>query len=329
MRLGGDEPIMLPDREGGGVARHGIGARPFLRAVANNRILLLMLAPAVVYVIAFSYLPMGGLVLAFKDFNFHSGIFKSPWCGWDNFKYLFISNKLWPLTRNTLLYNLAFIGVGLVLEVGFAVLFNEIGNRIFKKTFQSLTFLPFFISWVVVVAISQSIFSYEHGILNKVLVAFGAQRENIYGDPKAWPFLLVGFRAWKMTGYGIVIYLSAITGIDPEIYEAATIDGANAWQKIRYVTLSSLVPTMIIMVLLSVGQIFRGDFGLFYQMVGNNGQILSVADILDLFVYRALATTGDIGMASAAGMYQSILCLVTIMTVNAVIKRIDAGYALF
>lgn len=301
----------------------------FVKTFLDCKLLLLMLLPALAYVIIFSYLPMTGIVLAFKKFNYQDGIFGSPWCGWNNFRFLIISNKLWPLTRNTLLYNFAFITVGMTLEVGFAIVINELGNKYFKKVFQSFMFLPYFISWVVVVAIVQAMFSYEFGFLNKLVEMMGFSRFNIYASAKPWPFLLVLFKAWKQTGYGTVVYLANITGMDQGIYEAAEIDGANIWQRIRHITIPCLVPTMIIMFLLAIGQIFRGDFGLFYQMVGNNAQLLETTDILDLFIYRALATTNDIGMSSAAGLYQSVLCFATIMTVNFTIKKIQPDYSLF
>ena len=300
-----------------------------LRHFLNNKYLYLMLIPAFLYVVIFSYLPMGGLVIAFKNFNYVKGIFGSDWVGLKNFRFLFMSNKLWFLTRNTLLYNLAFMAFGMLFEVAFAIIINELTSKRYKRAFQSFMFLPYFISWVVVAAILQATLSYEFGLVNNILSALGMNRVNIYANKEIWPFLLVFFRLWKVTGYGMVIYLATITGIDQALYEAAEIDGANLWQKIRFVTLPSLVPTMIIMFLLGLGHVFRGDFGLFYQLIGNNAALLQKADILDLFIYRALSSTSDLGMAAAAGLYQSILCFVTIMTVNTVIKKIEPDYTLF
>jgi putative aldouronate transport system permease protein len=303
--------------------------KTFLKKVYQNRILLAMLIPATVFVIVFSYIPMTGLILAFKNYNYSGGIYGSPWAGLTNFQFLIISNKLWPLIRNTLLYNFAFIVFGMMFQIGLAVLISELGNRYFKKAFQSFIFLPYFISWVVVAAIAQNVFSYEYGVFNKLLEIVGMERINIYEQAAVWPYLLVFFKVWKDAGYGMVIYMAAITNIDQEIYEAAKIDGANIWQRTYHITIAGLVPTMVIMFLLAVGQIFRGDFGLFYQLVGNNGQVLAVADILDLFVYRALSSTGDVGMASAAGLFQSLLCFATIMTVNFIIKKVQPEYTLF
>ena len=301
----------------------------FFRQVKRHKYLLLMLVPAVVLTIMFSYLPMTGIVLAFKNFNYQDGIYFSPWSGLDNFKYLFISKKLWPLTRNTMLYNLAFLFLGMVFQVALAILINEAVNKYFKKITQSFIFLPYFISWVVVSAMFQAFFGYEHGIFNNIIEFFGADRINLYSNAGYWPFILVFCNLWKGAGYGSVVYLAAITGLDAEVGEAAEVDGANVWQRIRHITIPSLLPTMIIMFLLGCGNMFRGDFGMFYQLVGSNANILSTTDILDLFVYRALMTNTDIGMSSASGLYQSLLCFVTIMIMNGVVKKIEPDYSLF
>ena len=301
----------------------------FLKTAWDCKILLAMLLPALTYVVIFSYIPMTGIVLAFKKYNYVDGIYGSPWVGFDNFKFLIISDKLWPLTRNTLLYNIAFIFLGMFLAVAFAIVINELTNKVFKKIFQSFMFLPYFISWVVVQAIFQAIFGYEYGIFNHIIEFFGAERINFYASPDGWPVLLVFFKMWKMVGYDCIVYLAAVAGIDQGMYEAAAIDGANIWQRIRHITLPSLLPTMIIMGLLAVGQIFRGDFGLFYQLVGNNAVILKAADILDTFIYRSLMQTSDYGMSSAAGLYQSCLCFVTILVVNKIVKMIEPDYTLF
>ena len=298
----------------------------FVKQVRRNKILLL---PAIAYVIVFSYIPMGGIIVAFKRFSFSKGFLGSPWCGLENFRFLFISDKLWPLMRNTLLYNAAFITVGMVMEVGFAIIINELGSKWFKKVFQSFMFLPFFISWVVVIAIVDAIFGYDSGIINQVLQSLGLEKFNIYVNAAPWPFLLVFFKAWKQTGYGSIVYLAAISGMDQEIVDAAEIDGANIWQRIRYITIPSLKPTIIIMMLLAIGNIFRGDFGMFYQLIGNNSVLLEVGDILDLYIYRAMVSSSNLGMASAAGFYQSILCFFTIIAANWMVKKYDPDYSLF
>jgi putative aldouronate transport system permease protein len=303
--------------------------KDFLVKIRKNKVFMLMLMPAVVYVVVFAYLPMSGIVMAFKNFNYAKGIFGSDWCGFDNFKFLMISGKLWTLSRNTILYNLAFILVGMVFEVGFAIIINELTNRYFKKIFQSFMFLPYFISWVVAKAIIQAVFDYDYGLFNSFLSNIHLDRLNLYTDSSPWPYLLVFFRIWKATGYGSIVYMAAVASLNQDMYEAASIDGANVWQKIFKITLPNLAPTMFIMGLLSVGQIFRGDFGMFYQLIGNNGVLLEVGDMLDLFIYRSMASGSNLGMASAAGLYQSVLCFVTIILVNWVVKKNNPDNSLF
>lgn len=309
-------------RRKGAMARLGGGLR-------HNRVYLLLLIPALVYVVIFNYIPMGGIIMAFKNYNFSKGLFASDWVGLKNFRFLTISGKLWSLTRNTLAYNIAFITIGMVVEVGFAIIINEMRCRWFKKTFQSFIFLPFFISWVIATAVLQTLLDYDTGLLSRMAHSVGINMPNIYTTPKPWPVLLVLFRIWKSAGYGSIIYLSAITAIDTEMYEAADIDGANSWRKVAHITLPSLIPTMVIMFLLACGQIFRGDFGMFYQLIGNNGVLLEIGDILDLYIYRAMSSSANLGFSAAAGLYQSVLCFVTIMLVNFLVKKIQPDYTLF
>jgi len=301
----------------------------FISKVFVNRTMLIMLLPALIYVIVFNYIPMGGIMLAFKNYNYQDGIFGSPWVGFENFRFLMVSNKLWELTRNTLLYNAAFIGFGMLFEVGFAIMLSEIVKSTFKKVSQGIMFLPYFISWVVVSSLLLTVFGFEFGVLNRILVSFGADPVNIYGNTSTWPIVMVLLRVWKHTGYGTVIYLAAITSIDQQIYEAADVDGAGVWRKIWSITLPSLKPTMTIMFLLAVGNIFRGDFGMFYQIVGNNQLLLQSSDIIDTFVYRSLMDSPNLGMSAAAGFYQSVLCFVTILAANWMVRKIQPDYALF
>ena len=300
----------------------------FWGQVRKNRTLLCMLLPALLYVVIFSYIPMFGITIAFKDYNYNGGILGSPWCGFKNFEYLKISGKLWALTRNTLLYNLAFIVFGIIFEVGFAVMLSEITKKTFKKVTQAFMFLPYFISWVVVSTIMLNIFG-QNGVLSNVLAHFGIEDFSIYQQIRQWPVIMVAIRIWKQTGYGTVVYLAAIAGLSQEMFEAASIDGASIWLKIRYITIPGLKPTIFIMFLLSVGNIFRGDFGMFYQLVGNNQLLLETSDVIDTFVYRSLITSPNIGMSAAAGFYQSVLCFVTIVSVNWLVKKVDPDYTLF
>lgn len=302
---------------------------PLHKLIRKHWMLFLMLLPAILYVVVFSYIPMTGIVLAFKKYNYNGGIYFSPGNGLNNFKALMISGKLWGVTRNTILYNIAFIALGVVLEMGSAILLNEIRNKYFKKISQSFMFLPYFISWVVAGAIVYNIFSYERGVANNVISAMGKSRFDLYNTPGAWPFVLIFLKLWKQTGYGSVVYLAAITSMDQEMFEAASLDGANAWQKIRYLTIPSLKPAMMTLVLLAIGNIFRGDFGLFYQTVKSSALLEPVTDVIDTYVFRLLISTGDIGVSAAAGFYQSVLCFITIMCANALVRKVNPDYALY
>lgn len=305
------------------------GKTPFFKVLKTRWMLLVMLLPAVVYVCIFNYLPMSGVILAFKNYRVRDGIFGSPWVGMENFKFLQLSGKLWPLTRNTLLYNLVFLTFNVFCEVMFAIMLNEMIGRYFKKISQTIMFLPYFVSWVVVRAVMYNLFNYERGVVNNTLLALGADPINIYNNASIWPPLLVFLKLWKSAGYGTVVYLAALTGQDREMFEAADIDGANIFQKIRYISIPSLKPTIIIMLLLGAGNMFRGDFGMFYQTAGSNSLIANTTDILDTFVFRAMMSSGDIGMAAASGLYQSVLCFVTILVFNGAVKRYDPDYSLF
>lgn len=300
-----------------------------LKSIIKNKVLLIMLLPALLYFIIFSYVPMLGVIVAFKNYNFSDGIFGSPWVGFENFKYFFISGQALRVTRNTFLYNSLFIIVNTVLQMGLAILISEIGGKFFKKITQTSMFLPYFISWVVVGMMAYNFLNYDHGTINTILSKFGAEKVNFYTTTWVWPFILVFFSAWKNVGYGTVLYLAAIMGIDSEIYEAAKLDGANIFQRIFKVTVPCLVPTLIILTLLAVGNIFKGDFQMFYQIVGNNGPLFNTTDVIDTFTVRSLIQSGEIGMSAAAGLYQSVFCFITILVTNAIVKKYDRDYSLF
>lgn len=302
---------------------------PFWKTVKKHWMLLAMLAPATIYVIIFAYIPMTGIVLAFKNYQYAGGIYGSPWNGLDNFKALLVAGKLGQVTRNTLLYNIAFLFLGVIFEMGSAILLNEIFGKAFKKIAQSFMFLPYFISWVVAGAIMYNVFNYEKGVFNHILNMLGAESFDLYNSPWAWPIVLIFLKIWKQTGYGSVVYLAAITGLDQEMFEAASIDGAGVWQKIRYITIPSLMPTMMILVLMGIGNIFRGDFGLFYQTVKSSAILQPVTDVIDTYVFRLLINNSDIGVSAACGLYQSVLCFLTITICNKLVKRVDPDYALY
>ena len=302
---------------------------PFWKTVKKHWMLLAMLAPAVIYVVIFAYIPMTGVVLAFKNYQYAGGIYGSPWNGLDNFKALLVAGKLGQVTRNTLLYNIAFLFLGVVFEMGSAILLNEIFGKVFKKIAQSFMFLPYFISWVVAGAIMYNIFNYEKGVFNHLLNMLGSIPFDLYNTPGAWPFILIFLKIWKQTGYGSVVYLAAITGLDQEMFEAASIDGAGVWQKIKYITIPSLMPTMMILVLMGIGNIFRGDFGLFYQVPMDSGPLYDVTNTIDTYVYRGLIRQNNVGMSSAAGFYQSVIGFVLVLLANYAVRRISKENALF
>ncbi|AWV36405.1 sugar ABC transporter permease [Paenibacillus odorifer] len=301
----------------------------FWSDLKNYRVLLLMLAPAVAFFLLFAYVPMAGIIIAFKHYDYAGGIFGSAWNGLDNFRFFFESGDAWRVTRNTALYNIAFIVVNNSLQIFAAIMLFEVGGKWFRKITQSALFLPYFISWVVVGAIAYNLLNYDIGTVNALLRGIGLQPVDIYNTPSYWPYILVLVSAWKSLGYGTVMYLAAITGIDTEMYEAAEIDGANIFQRIMKVTIPNLYPTIIILVLLAVGNIFRGDFGMFYNMIGNNGLLFSSTDVIDTFVFRSLITSNDIGMSAAAGVFQSVLGFATIMSVNYAVRKYDKDRALF
>lgn len=277
----------------------------------------------------FSYLPMSGLVLAFKDYRYNLGIFGSDWNGFENFKFLFASGTGWLITKNTIFYNLINLITSQALAIMIAIILSEMKARKYKKLTQSVIFFPYFISWVIVGTFVYNIFNYETGLMNSLLTGFGMDRVNVYAMPWVWPIIICAFNAWKWCGYNSVVYIAAISGVDGECYEAAEIDGANIFQRIRHITLPAIRPTIITMLLLNVGRILRGDFEMFYQIVGNNGQLFNATDVIDTYVFRSLTTSSNMGMTAAATLYQSVLCFIIIMLVNGLIRKVDADNSLF
>jgi putative aldouronate transport system permease protein len=289
-----------------------------------------MCSPAVLFFVIFSYIPMPGAYIAFTDFKYNLGIFGSRFVGFENFRFLVISGKLWQLTRNTILYNIAFIFLGNALQIFVAVLLNEIRNRWFKKVTQTVMFLPYFISAVLVGFLAYSVLNFDFGFIPNVVKALGGDPPRFYSNPVLWPFIIVAVHLWQSTGYGSIVYFAAIMGIDTTIYEAAEIDGANAVQRIRYIILPSLKPTMVILILFSIGGILKGNFGLFYNLVGTaNAALQPMTDIIETYVFRSLMSQFNFSYSAAVGLYQSVVGFVIVMTANWVIKKIESDYALF
>lgn len=301
-----------------------------IKNTIKNRELVWMAMPAFLYVFLFAYVPMVGVILAFKRYNMGLGIFGSPWCGLDNFKFLLASGKLLELTWNTFYYNIIFLVTATIAEVIFAIFLSEVvmNNRL-RKVLQTMSLMPHFISWVVVSIIFFNLFNYDYGILNSVIKALGGEPIQLYAMPDAWSVVLPLANIWKGIGYGSIVYLAAAKGIDPNLYEAASIDGASIWKRVRYITLPLLKPTIVTMTLLSLGRILRGSFEMFYQLTGNSPMLKTKTDILDTYIFRAVSNGTDYGMTSAASLYQSVVCFVTIVAVNKIVKWYEKDYALF
>lgn len=309
--------------------RKKLGALGKLRKL--NWRLYSMALPAVILLALFSYWPMFGLVLAFKDFKFKDGIFGSQWMDpfFDHFELLYTSPDAINALKNTLTLNFSFIIVGTISALTLAILLNEVKHNNFKKFSQSITFLPFFVSWVVVGAFLAEILNYDNGIINRILVMLNLERIAFYMEPKYWPTILNIENIWKNMGYNAVVYLAAISGIDSSYYEAAAIDGASRFQKIRYITLPLLKSTIIILVLLALGRIMNADFGMFFYSTKGLYSLWETTDVIDVFVYRGLRVTGNIGIASAAGFLQSGISLIVVLVFNAIARKMDKDSALF
>jgi len=264
-----------------------------------------------------------GIIIAFKQLNLKSGIFASPWSNpwYYNFIYLIRNPNTVRATRNTLLLNLAFMTFGTVFAVLFSLCLNEVKNRIVKRTAQSISFLPYFVSWIVVSVFCYSIFSESSGALNRWMINMGQDKVAWYSSPQYWPFILVVIHVWKMGGYNAVLYLAGLAGIDISYYEAADIDGANRLQKALYISIPMLMPTIVTLNLLAIGRIMNADFGFFYGIIGDHALLFPTTDVLNTFIYRSLRQLGDVGMASAAGFYQSVIAAILVLITNYIANK--------
>lgn len=308
--------------------------KKFMKDLWKNRAWLLMVLPGTIWLLVFSYLPMFGTVLAFKNYKMHPGGFvqsliNSEWVGFDNFKFLFTSGDAFRITRNTILYNLVFIVLGLIFAVFVAITLSEIANKKLAKVYQTGMLFPHFLSWVIVSYFVFSFLSTDKGMVNSILATFGAEPVAWYSEPKHWPLILIFMNIWKGVGYGSIVYLAAIVGIDRTYYEAATIDGASKWQQIKNITIPLIVPLMIILTIMAIGRIFNSDFGLFYNIPRNSAVLYPVTDVIDTYIYKGLMNMGNIGMSTAAGLYQAAVGFILIMTTNKLVKKVDPEYGLF
>lgn len=303
--------------------------KSFAKKLIDSRTLILMCIPAILFFIVFNYCPLPGVYIAFTNYNFRDGIFGSPFVGLKNFEFLIKSGQLWLLTRNTILYNLVFIIFGNLFQITLAIMLNEIKSKWFKKVSQTFMFLPYFISAVLIGAIAFNILNYDTGALNSLIKATGGNPVKIYSQAGIWPFIIIFCQMWQQTGYGSVVYFAAICGIDSGMIEAAEVDGATSWQRIRHIILPSLKPTFIILLLFALGGIMKGNFGLFWNLVGGNSQLFATTDIIETFVYRTMMSQNNFATSSAVGLYQSLFGFALVMFSNWVVKRIDPEYALF
>lgn len=298
--------------------------------------LTILALPTTVWYVLFCYLPMFGIVLAFKDYKITPGVgfltslFKSDWVAFNNFKYFFGLADFPMILRNTVLYNLVFIVLDIVLPVGLAIMISNIYSKRKSKVYQTLMFMPHFMSWVVVSYFVYAFLVTDKGLANGLIKLLGGKPINWYFEPKYWPYILVFMHIWKGIGYSMVVYLASITGIDTSLYEAAVLDGASKSQQARYITLPSLQPIIIMMFIMAVGRIFSSDFGLFYQVTqGANQPLTPIVSTFDVKVFQMLnSPTVSLGKTAAASLFQSVIGCVMILTANAVVRKVDSNSAL-
>ena len=291
--------------------------------------------PTFVWYALFSYLPMFGLMIAFKQYkifpkqSFLSNLLQSPWVGFDNFKFFIDNNTFGMLLRNTILYNLVFIVLNIVIPVALAMMINELYSKRRSKVHQTMMFFPHFLSWVVVSYFVYAFLSPDKGLANKIVMGLGGEKILWYSSPQYWPFILVFMNLWKGTGYNMVVYLASITGIDQSLYEAAMLDGASKWQQAKYITLPMMKTILVVLFIMNVGKIFYSDFGLFWQVTqGIPNSLHKVASTFDTFVYSALQGSTPIGRTAAASMFQSVCCCATILLANFIVSKVDPDSAI-
>lgn len=290
----------------------------------------LMLLPGFIYLIINNYIPMGGIFIAFKNVNYTMGVFKSPWAGLSNFKYLFRTSDAFIITRNTILYNAVFIVLNTVLGIGVALLINAVTKAVARKTFQTIILLPQCISIVIVAYLVNAFLAYDFGYVNThIMSALGKEGLSWYQEKAYWPFILILTNTWKSLGFNVILYLSAIVGVDKTYYEAARMDGCTKPKELWYITLPMIKPTVITLLILNIGRIFYSDYGLFYQVPMNSGALYDVTNTIDTYVQRALIEQHNISMSSAAAVYQSLVGFVLVLVTNLIVRKVDSENALF
>lgn len=301
----------------------------FINEMRKHGKLYLLTLPGILFILIFAYLPMGGIVIAFQDFNAIAGITGSKFVGFKNFEFFLQSSEMLHVIWNTIYLNILFIVFGTIASVGIAIMLSELGGKWFKRISQSVIILPNFLSWTVTAMLAMALLNSEAGMVNKLLAVFGAEPISFYSEASIWPTILVLLKIWQGAGFGSIVYLATIVSINPDIYEAASIDGASRWQKIRHITLPLLKPTVILLTLLALGGIFYGDFGMIYALIGPNVILYPTTDVIDTYVFRALTELGDMSMASAVGVFQSVVGFIFVITVNQLARKFSPESALF
>lgn len=292
--------------------------------------LWILTLPGILIQLLFAYIPMTGLVIIFKNYNFKDGIFGSPWVGFKNFEFFFSNfDKAWRATQNTIILNMCYTIFGTVAAVALAIMFNEVRHKKYLKVTQSLSIMPYFLSWVVAGGILRALLNYDSGSINNLLVSIGLERIDFYNDPRPWRIILTLCDIWKGAGYSAIIYFSTISGFDTSLYESAEVDGASLWQKIRFITLPLLKPTIIILFLLSIGKILSGNLTMMMSLTNLTPMLLKTTDIIDTYVYRSVIGMGDFVMGSAVGLYQSVFGFILVIFSNWLVGRFDKDYQLF
>ena len=290
--------------------------------------LLALALPTVIFVIIFNYIPLYGLILPFKDFNVAKGLFGSAWCGLENFKFLFGGKSIMTALRNTVCYNLAFIVMGKAIPLVLALMLYQISKK-YVKPLHTIYLLPYFISMIAVAYIVNAFLNMDTGLINMTLQKFGMDKIMWYNEPKYWPFIITISTVWKGAGYTAIIYYAALMSVDTELFEAAAIDGASKIKQMVHIAIPNIRTMIVLTVILDIGRIFNSDFGLFYNIPMNSTLLYETTDTIDTYIYRALMTTGDVGMSSAACAFQAVVGFILVVITNFIVNKIDPDSALF
>jgi putative aldouronate transport system permease protein len=308
--------------------------RNFGQRLWDNRIFFLMVAPGTLFLIVFFYIPVFANIVAFQNFQYSDqgflySLLHSPFVGLQNFKFFFASADFWIVLRNTVGYNMVFLLMNFFFAIFFGVVMSQLRNAKLLKLYQTSMLFPYFLSWAILAYFVYAFLSTDKGIFNQLIQAMGGKPIDWYNTPQVWPFIIIFLGVWKGIGYNSILYFATAMGIDPSYYDAAMIDGANKWQQIKNVTLPHIMPVALLMLILNIGGIFRSDFGLFYLIPRSSGTLINVTQTFDTYIYRALTTTNDIGMSTAAGLLQSVVGALLIIASNAVIRKLEPESALF